>query len=402
MKNLFACVLLLLSTITLLSGCWNQQELTDLAFVMAMGVDKGKKEKFDVSYQVVVPASVASGQNGGGAQGSPVVVYKSSGNNLTEASRRATKQIPRSIYYAHTMILVISEELARDGILDLLDALDRDAVFRTTTFVTIAKGGRAEDFIATLTNLDKIPVQKFTKTLQATERMLGENIKVSIDDILANLIDPGKEPVISGFRLTGNPKKGTTPQSVVTTKPPAVVTPDGLAVFKGGKLAGWLTGNEAKGAVWVMKKMQGTDINFNWEGKKDAVSTIPFISKTKISLVRKNGKPSMNVLIETSFKLSEINVPYEVTNSMSMDVIEKKTAEQIKKDVERSIHKAQSLKADIFGFGDYLHRANPKIWKKMKGDWNDQFAKMEIHVKVDAHYRSAGKRNNPFWNDLKQ
>jgi spore germination protein KC len=401
MKKLSAIVLMLISVTVLLGGCWNQNELTDLAFVMAMGVDKGtQNEKYNVSFQVVVPANVASGQDGGGGQGPPVVVYQSSGNNLTEAARKATKQIPRMLYYAHTNILVISEEVARDGILDLLDSLDRDPVFRTTTLVIIAKGIKAGDLISILTNLDKLPVDRFTKTLQATENMLGENMKVNIDNILSSSASAGKEPVISGFILHGNSKKGTSLQNINNTRPPAMVTADGLAVFRDGKLVGWLNHDKVRGAIWVMNKMKGTNINFNWEGKKDAVSMTPFLSNTNISVSVKNGKPSINILVETIFKLSEINTVYDLTKPLNIQKLEKKTAAQIKKDIEESIRSVQKYKADIFGFGEKIHRTHPRLWKKLKGDWNNQFAKLNVNIKVNAYYREAGKRNNPFWMDI--
>lgn len=405
MKKLYSSIILIIIVLPMLSGCWNQRELTDLAFVMGLGIDKGTgKEKYDVTFQVVVPANVASGQNGGGGsgQGPPVIVYKSTGNNLTEASRKATKQIPRELYYSHTSIVIIGEELAREGILDVLDALDRDPEFRTTTSIIIAKDRKAEDLIATLTNLDKLPMNKYTKTLEATEAMLGENIKVSIDDLLTGITSPGKEAVLSGFILDGDPKKGTSPQNISRTKPPAMIAADGLAVIKNGKLEGWLRHRTARGAVWLLNKKKETDIDFDLNGKKDAVSTTPYISDTDIAVTFKKGKPVATIKIETVFKLSEINTNFDIVNPKKIGELEKKTSAQIKKEVEASIRQAQKYKADIFGFGEILHRSNPKQWRKMKGDWQNRFADMDYKVQVKSYYLEAGIRNEPFWSDLKK
>ncbi|AZU61818.1 Ger(x)C family spore germination protein [Neobacillus mesonae] len=404
MNRMYRALLLLVFVIPLLGGCWNQRELTDLAFVMAIGIDKGTgNEKFDVTFQVVVPANVSSGQNGGGGgQGPPVVVYKSTGNNITAASRKATKKIPREIYYSHTSIVIIGEELAREGIMDVLDGFDRDPEFRTTTAVIVAKERKAEDLISILTNLDKLPMNRFTKTLEATEAMLGENIKVTIDDLLEGVTSSGKEPVLSGFILEGSPEKGTSPQNINTTKPPAMITADGLAVMKDGKLAGWLTHNHVRGAVWLMNKMKGTDIDFNYNGKKDAISTTPYLSDTDIKITYKNGKPFANIKIETVFKLSEINTEFDNENPKKIDELEKLASAQIKKEVEDAIKQVQGYKADIFGFGERVHRSNPKLWKKIKADWNNQFASMDYHVEVNTFYRESGLRGKPFWTNLKK
>lgn len=402
MKKILPVYLMLVSAVPLLGGCWNQRELTELAFVMAVGIDQGTGgKKYDVSFQVVVPANVATGLTGGSGQGPSVVVYKSSGNNLTEASRKATKQIPRELYYAHTSIVVISEELARkEGILDLLDVLDRDPEFRTTTAVIIAKGQKASDMISILTNLDKLPMDKFRKTLDATEAMLGENVKMNIDDIIGAITSPGREAIISGFILDGSAEKGTAPDNINKTIPPAMITADGLAVIKNGKLVGWLTNENSRGAIWLLNKMKGTEIDFALNHKKAAVSTTPYLSNTNIAVTFKNGKPVANISIETVFKLSEINTAFDIENPHKIGDIEKLTAQQIKKEVESSIKRTQKYRADIVGFGERLHRSNPKLWKKIKGNWNNYYAKMDYNIKVEALFRETGIRGNPFWMNI--
>ncbi|MEH7107539.1 Ger(x)C family spore germination protein [Bacillus sp. JJ1764] len=400
MKKTIALFFIIFTVIPLLEGCWNHRELTDLAFVTAMGIDKGTKERYEMSLQIVVPSNVASGQTGGGSQGPPVVVYRSSGNNLTEASRKLSKIISRRIYYSHTNLLIISEEVAREGILNLLDALDRDSEFRTTTEVIISKNTKAKDIISTLTNLDKLPVNKFTKTIEGTEAILGENIKMSIDDIISTIVSDGKEPLINGFTLTGKTKKGSSPDNINNTIPPAIITASGMAIMKNGKLVGWLNNDNAKGVVWVMNKMKGTYIDFNLKGKKDAVSMTPYLSDTKVSVKMVNGKPFMEISVQTLCKLSEMNTSFDITKIESVESLEKKTAVIIKKDIEESIRYAQSYKADIFGFGDSVHRSYPNYWKKTKGNWDEQFANLGFSVKVEAIYREIGIRNNPFWMNM--
>ncbi|MCM3566972.1 Ger(x)C family spore germination protein [Neobacillus mesonae] len=401
MKKLVLVFILIIFSIPILGGCWNQRELTDLALVLAVGIDKGEGDKkYDVTFQVVVPGNVASGQNGGGGQGPPVVVYESSGDSITEASRKATKKIPRRLYYAHTSIVVIGEELAREGIYNILDPMDRDPEFRTTTVVIIAKDKRAEDIISILTNLDKLPMNRFIKTLESAEAMLGENIKLNIDDLIGAITSPGKEPVISGFVLEGSPEKGTSPQNISTTRPPAMVSVDGLGVIRGGKLVGWLNNFHVRGAVWLLNKMKGTEIKFDFEGKKDAVTTTPYLSDTDVSVTFKNGKPFANVDIDTAFKLSEMDTDFDIEDPHKIEELEKKTSDVIKKEVEAAIKEAQKYKADIFGFGERIHKSNPKRWKELKDDWDNQFAKMDYKIQVHSYYRESGVRGKPFWSDM--
>ena len=68
---------------------------------------------------------------------------------------------------------------------------------------------------------------------------------------------------------------------------------------------------------------------------------------------------------------------------------------EIKKEITLAIKQAQENKSDIFGFGDALHRSNPKAWKKMKSQWNDvYFPEVKTDISVDAFIRRSGLRNN--------
>ena len=167
---------LILAGFALTSGCWSNKELNDLALVSALGIDKNEKGRYVGTFQIVNPANVAGGlQGGGGGQGPAVSVYSTSGDNLVEVSRRASTKISRRLYYAHTNLVVISEELAREeGISKIMDALDRDPEFRETATMVIARETKASDIIKTLTAIDKIPANKVIKTLKLTEKRWGE------------------------------------------------------------------------------------------------------------------------------------------------------------------------------------------------------------------------------------
>lgn len=396
MRKIFVISLLMVLMVPVLSGCWNQKELTDLAFVMAMGIDKGDNKKFEVSFQIVNPGNVSSGQNGAG-QGLPIAVYTSSGNTLTEAARNATKMISRRLYYSHTNLIAISEEVARDGILDIMDGLDRDPEFRTTTQIVVARHSTAEELVSALTNLDKLPVNKITKELKTTESMLGENTRINIDDFLAGLVSNGKEPVINGYIVKGNKEQIGKADDLQTTKTKTFLEADGLAVFKNGKLTDWFEHEKARGVVYVLDKVQSTDINIPWNGKKHAITMVPIRTKTKVSVHFKKGKPFINIAIEDEGWISEANTDVDLTNPKVIEKIDKLVEKEIKQQVMESIKDAQKIKSDIFGFGEKVHRANPKLWKKLKGNWDNQFAELKVNVKVDSYVRREGIRTNPFW-----
>jgi spore germination protein KC len=402
MKKWFIMIWIFVISLPILSGCWNQKELTDLAFVMALGIDKTEDGLYHVSFQLVNPGNVSSGQNTGGGQGLPIAVYKSTGRTITEAARNATKKVSRRLYYAHTNLVVVSEEVARDRtlMLNMFDAFARDPEFRTTTELVIARHSTAEEIVTTLTILDKLPVTKITKEIKFAEALKGENMSINIDDIIDGIVGSGKEPIINGYQLIGMKEEANKAGNLQKTTTDAFLSADGLAVIKDGALIDWIESNKSRGVIWVLDKAKSTDITLKWKGKKNAISMVPIRSKTKVSTIFKNGKPVINIKIENEGWISEANTAIDLMDPKTIAKIEKLTEKAIKKEVQSSVKEAQRLKCDIFGFGDGVHKANPQLWKKLKGNWNDYFADLEVNVKVDSYVRREGVRTNPFWSDI--
>jgi len=394
-------MLVLIMFIPILSACWNQKELTDLAFVTALGIDREDDDMYHVSFQLVNPGNVSAGQTGGG-QGLPIAVYRSTGRTITEAARNATKKVSRRLYYAHTNLVVVSEEVARDRtlMLKMLDAFAREPEFRTTTEIVIARGSSAEQIVTTLTILDKLPVTKITKELKFTESMKGENMSISIDDLIDGIVGNGKEPILNGYKLIGIKEEANKATNLQKTTTDAFLSADGLAVIKDGALIDWIESKKSRGVIWILNKAKSTDITLKWNGKKNALSIVPIRSKTKVSPVFKNGKPVINIKIENEGWVSEANTAIDLMDPKTIGKIEKLTEKAIKKEVQTTVKEVKRLKCDIFGFGDVVHKANPVLWKKLKGDWNNYFADIEVNVKVDTYVRREGVRTNPFWSDI--
>lgn len=406
MRHKWLFLLILLLSITFLGGCWSRKEMTDLAFVTGVGIDKAKdKNEYRLTLQVVNPGNFASIQQsgGGGGSGPPVAIFSATGQNIIEASSRNTLGMSRELYYAHTNLLVIGEELAREkGIYDILDAFERDAEFRDTATVVIAKGTTAENMIKTLTPVDKIPATRLIKVLENTEKSLGENMSVDIDAVIGALVSTGKEPIISGFSVIGNKRLADKQESLQASKPGALLVADSMGIIRNGKLIHWISRETARGVLWIQGKVKGSSINIDWQDKKKAIAIEAMREKTKIKAHIKRGKPLISVYLKVEGRVGETDVSIDLKDPNEIEKMERLWDKEIEKEVIEAIKMAQQQKSDIFGFGDIIHDSYPNLWKNLESNWDTtNFPKLAVDVSVKTSIRHTGLRNKSFLTKIK-
>jgi spore germination protein KC len=69
--------------------------------------------------------------------------------------------------------------------------------------------------------------------------------------------------------------------------------------------------------------------------------------------------------------------------------------------INLTIETAQKqYKSDIFGFGEAIHRSNPKEWKKIKEQWDEEFSEMTANVKVDVKLVHTGTVVDSFLEEI--
>lgn len=111
----------------LLTGCWSQFELNERAFVSGIYVDKAANGNMEISLSFSLPNRlVPSDLGGAGTTGKPYSLQSATGKTFTEAYKKIQATLTRNISWGHTRIIIISEEMARDGIRDILEFVLRE------------------------------------------------------------------------------------------------------------------------------------------------------------------------------------------------------------------------------------------------------------------------------------
>ncbi|MBM7665838.1 spore germination protein KC [Solibacillus kalamii] len=384
----------------ILTGCWDKRELNELAITLALGIDKVEGEdEYEVTAQVVVPSAVSMKDGTGGAT---VTLFTENGETVYEALRRMTKVSPRKIYPGHLQMLIIGEELAKEGIGESLDLLARDWELRPDFYVVVAKDVTAREILNVTTDLESIPASKMFAGLKVSEKAWAGTTGVTLDELIVNLISDGKEAVLTGIQLTGNKQIGSTQQNIESISKPAQIQYDNLAVFKEDRLMGWLTEQDSRGYSGITNSVKSTVTSISCPNEgKSTIEVTNFHSKVEGNIV--HGKPEVNIHTKAEGKVGEVRCKIDLKNPEAIQELEKNYEKEATRIINETIDVLQEeYQSDIFGFGEAIHRANPEEWNKIKENWDEEFSDLTVNVKVDMKIRLTGTVNSSFLEKLKE
>ncbi|MDI3279870.1 MAG: Ger(x)C family spore germination protein [Bacillota bacterium] len=433
MKKLFPLTAALALASLLLAGCWDRREINDLAFVMALGIDKGSRPgTFIFTAQVAVPSEFAAsrGQGGGGDRGSPlppVWITSVEGESLMDARRRLAEWGPRRDYYAHAEVVVLGEELARQGIAEVLDFLQRHPEVRRTSHLFVAEG-TAQSILQAHPRLDPIPGMA-VRSLVRWSPLAGTAQPVTLQEALCMLFTGRTQLVLPRLALTtaleqppgqakptdaqgGNTSEGGANTSEGSSsdgrrekggKGPAKEAGEGAppkphgselrlmggAVFKGDRLVGWLDRRETRGYMWIRGQKHGGITIVSPTPAPPGRASIEIIrGRARLVPELVSGRLRMRVQVKEEGNVVESMAPLDFTKAELVRSLERRTATAIRGEIMAALQRAQKeYRSDIFGFGAAVYRRYPGLWRQIEQDWDRIYPDLEVVVEVTSRIR---------------
>lgn len=398
MKRKRCLLCLIVISLIFVTGCWKGRELNELAIAVALGIDKVGNQ-YKVSVQVVEPTEVA-GKKGGDK--TPVTTYQITANTIFEAIRKMTTVNPRKIYPSHLRIVVLGESLAKEGIGQALDLLSRDEEIRTDFFIVVSKHTTAENTLKVLTKLETIPAVSLFSTLQTSEKQWAPTTTVTLDQLITTLVSDGRDPVLTGLVVLGDEQIGQEKRNMEKVLTPTTLQYSGLAVFKKDKLIGWLNETESKAYNYISDEIKST-VGFVTCPQGGKITFEVIRSKTKVKGSVKNGQPQIDIEVRLEINIGEVQCSIDLLETKNIAEVEMLANSKVEGFIDAAVKKVQKkYKVDIFGFGDVIHRSNPKEWRKLKKNWDHTFETMPVNVKVNHKIRHLGTVSNSFLEQMRK
>lgn len=368
--------LVILSSL-IFSGCWNYREVDELAIVSGIAVDKGYDDEITMTLEIVGFTNEKETRIS-----SEIVTLK--GKTIFDAARNGISVLGKKIYWSHLKVVIISEQVAREGVIKVVDWVNRDAETRSDANILICKGCLAKDVLVVPGKTNEIKSFRMQEIVD-NERNLSKAPNIDILDFSNLLAGKGTVAIAPSVTLK-NVDKGVVPQIF------------GTAVFKKDKLVCFLDGEETKDMLFVQNEIKGgVLVDAETHNNKNTLLSLEiFKNKTKIKPIAQDGEINFIVNIDTITAIDEVQGTVDFVDDGNRKKIEKSVASIRSKRIENLIKKMQDdYSADIFGFGEKLREDELKVWKNFDNDWEKKFRDIHVAVNMNVHIRNSATLSKP-------
>ncbi|MDP3488010.1 MAG: Ger(x)C family spore germination protein [Bacillota bacterium] len=376
-----------------LSGCWDQQEITNLASVVGMGFDLAKEPHMvRVSVQISPPSPAsAAGGTGGGTLLRVITIEVESPAAFLTLLQGHTRHEP---FFRHLGFIIFGEEFARQqGIGRVLAGLQGLVEVRGIVPILVSVGS-AEEVLKARSGIGRTPGQDIQDILSnLTNAPLGRT--VTLNDAFTVLSNLGMElslPILelTPLRLevgdqgpaTGTGQNGEQLQEVILTR---------MALFNRDKwvtdldssitqLFVLLTGDVRKGSITIPIPGQGEGfIALQYDDFRPQFSTT--VNGEEVALM---------IEIKIGSRVLDVTGGEYDFRTLGMEPISQALAQVINSQVHTFMNKLQLEGLDSLGVGQTISRNQPKAWSRLEPRWNEIYPEVSIKVSTDANIITTG------------
>lgn len=304
----------------LLAGCWDHIDIEQRGYVLGVAIDAyppmpGKDEKaaseetppeeeekiemmethtgkpsYAMTIQMPILRKNPQPAEGGGSSsegGGLTWEITQVGNSFMAMNRELLARTSLSLYYEHLQVIIISDQVARKGISDVLDFFTRDPEMRRRVRIFISKGEakavldvkpRIEEYSSVY--LAEMPTNAGKNSRIVHHTDLGQVIQLIHNDL--SFVLPVAQATKDEIKITG------------------------AAAFKGDKLVGWVNELETEAIKLIRNLYLGGVVSVKSPEQKDALEVLDITkAKTKITPIINNDQITMDIKIDIKGNYAE-------------------------------------------------------------------------------------------------
>lgn len=377
-RVIFLCFILLIIT-----GCWDQTELKDLAIISGEGIDVTDSGEIELSLEVILTASIGSPEQGALNMQKFSTLRSGTGKTFADAINDVERKFPRQLFPGHTSVFVFGEEAAKAGIGDHIDFIIRYPESRLRSYVFVSKGKTAKEALQLMP-----PIEGRSSEVLRKMAKYDYGAVVTIKELAQMLhSESGGDiilPVIE--RLPAGPGYDDLH---------TVAYINGAAIFKKDKMVKILDNETARGIRWIRNQIGDRSITVSIENEGYVSVWLYQISGVKLKPRIENDKWKITVEMEGKTEVAQNTTRLDMKNPEFLSLVSEAVVEHIENSISIALKEVQEVQSDVVGFADVFRNKYPKQWAEEKNNWDEKFSEIEVDYDIKINIARQGVSNPP-------
>ncbi len=346
-------LLILIISVFLLTGCYDNIELNNLAIVTGVGIDY-IDDNFFVTYEILNDTNTEE-----------VISMKSfttsgKGKNINEAFTNVNYKVSKKPYFAHLKVVVISKEIVDNHLKDIVDYLLRDTNIRDEFFLFATTNSTPLEILSHNSNYYPV-VSDLIINLKDNEKY---NNNLAIDEnyqqLLAKIISKNCDGIIGTLSLNDDE-----------------ITIDKFLILKGYKYQATLTKEESTIYNLLTTNVLAKDFNKMYDKGNVAISIT--YSASDIDVL----DDEIKINVELKGKIIENNPNFDLKNEKVYEKLNKDFGKLIEDEITDFIKVLQKNQSDVLGLQEIYYKKNRK-------DNHNLWTHAKINVSVNLKINTKG------------
>ncbi|WP_243136911.1 Ger(x)C family spore germination protein [Alkaliphilus serpentinus] len=361
---------IMLICILLTSSCWSRREIESLGIVLGMGISKTEEGLYTVVAQVANPGAIVA-ENPEGRDVYTIMI--SEGLSVFDALRNIARLAKRRLYIAHIQVFIIDEAIAKEGLGQVMGFFVQVMEIRMEPFVFISKLPPKE-ILDTPNSLGLVP----SLGLNILARGYGTTSKYYVSNLLKT-VEATNNPIINYVT------------TLVEKLPPATneelpfLKLTQLAVFKDQRLVGYLDEEGGQAYNFISNNFKNGLITYECGNTGDQYVIEVLSSKAKIHPIYTDERIGFDIELKVEGSIAERISSMYTKVPIDIEKVERQLSQTIEDKLTKTIALAQEeYHVDIFNLSRNFSIKHPQKFKEIKDQWNEEFSRSDISVKVEA------------------
>lgn len=378
-KKYISVLFALLSVI--LSGCWDNVEIENRAFLSAVAIDVVEDGALDtptveMTEQLIVPSGLSTLTQPG--DGKAFRNLSDTGKGIYEINSKISKQGSRKLNVEHLGLIVVSKDFAeQDGMLkNAFDVFIREQYMRRGILVAVSEG-RAKDILEVEAEHIMIPA------------------KYVIDMLEKDQVSIAKEPVSIGYIHEKLLTKRSYALPLISVLNEKVIIYEGIAVIghKPNRMIGTITGADAEARHMIIGKGQQSIVTLPVEG--DIATLVINMSNSKYTLLNEDKHSlAFHIEIDLNASIKEYFGDLDLFQKENVEKFQHALENEVKKRTDQVLELIKDeFKVDMLEIDEYLRIHHHPLWEEIKTDWDageNYFSQSKIEIDVKAKIMDPG------------